>query len=187
MNFDFVDYRSDIQFIIHCIGLQGKDIIGAEVGLFRAESFCTILQNCSNVKMLYGIDNWKPYIDEIGPMPMEVEEKDIDLVKFIAYNNFKWSGETSRGTIIEKDSNDAVNDFEDYSLDFVFLDSYLSYEQALNDLNTWYNKVKVGGLFAGHDWSSMMVQDAVHTFRQENNIKEHMSCFGDTWIWKKDE
>lgn len=187
MNYDFVDYRSDVQFIVHCIGLHGKDLVGAEVGLFRAESFCTILQNCPNVKMLYGIDNWQPYTDYIGPVPMVVEQKDIDVVKFQAYNNFKWSGETDRGTIIEKDSNDAVNNFEHNSLDFVFLDSYLSYEQALDDLNTWYIKVKPGGLFAGHDWNSPQVQNAVETFRQENSITEHVSCFGDTWIWKKDE
>jgi len=187
MNYDFVDYRSDVQYIIHCISLHGNDLIGAEVGLFRCESFCTILQNCPNVKMLYGIDKWQPYVDYIGPTPMEVEEKDIDLVKFTAYNYFKWSGETDRGTIIEKDSNEAVKDFEDNSLDFVFLDSYLDYGQALDDLNTWYSKVKVGGLFSGHDWNSPQVQEAVYKFRQDNDITEHMSCYGDTWIWKRYE
>lgn len=187
MNYDFVDYRADIQFIIHCIGLQGKNIVGAEVGLFRAESFCTILQNCPNVSKLYGIDSWKPYTDYLGIGPMEVQEKDIDLVKFQAYHNFKWSGETDRGVILEQDSKDAVMTFDDNSLDFIFLDSYLAYEQALDDLNTWYNKVKPGGLFAGHDWNTMQVKEAVTTFRKDNNIEQNMSCYGDTWIWKKDE
>ena len=187
MNYDFVDYRADVQFIIHCIALHGDNIEGVEVGLFRAESFCTILQNCPNVKMLYGIDQWKPYTDYVGAMPMEVDEKSIELVKLQAQHNFNWSGEISRGKILNQDCNEAVKTFNNNSLDFVFLDAYIDYESILNDLNTWYSKVKPGGLFSGHDWNSPMVQHAVHEFRERNNINEHMSCYGDTWIWKKYE
>jgi len=185
MNYDFIDYRADVQFIIHAINLHGEDLVGAEVGVFRAESFCTILQNCPNVKKLYGIDSWQPYTDYVGAMPMEVDQKSIELVEIQALHNIKWSGEVERGEILKTTSKEAANKFDDESLDFVFLDAYIDYESTLSDLNTWYSKVAPGGLFAGHDWNSPTVQEAVQQFRHNNSIEQNISCYGDTWIWKK--
>ena len=56
--YNFVDALTDIRSAVLLIGLHGKDLIGLELGVFRAESHLTILQNCPNVKKLYGIDNW---------------------------------------------------------------------------------------------------------------------------------
>ena len=187
MNYNFIDHKSDIQYLIHAINLHGKNLVGAEVGLFRAESFCTMLQNCPNITKLYGIDNWQPYTDFIGTMPMEVDEKMIELVEIQAMHNFKWTGETQRGEILKMTSMEASKKIDDTSLDFVFLDAYIDQQSTINDLNTWYTKVKPGGLFSGHDWDSPTVVDCVTQFRKDNNIQTNLSCYGDTWIWKKDE
>ncbi len=40
------------------------------------------------------------------------------------------------------DSNEAAEYIDDDSLDFIFLDAYLTGEQAKNDLEVWYPKVK---------------------------------------------
>jgi hypothetical protein len=41
--YDFKDCKSDIQSIVHVINLLGKELVGAEIGVFRAVSFCTLL------------------------------------------------------------------------------------------------------------------------------------------------
>ena len=57
--------ETDISPLISAINIMGKNLTGLELGVFRAESFLTILHNCNNVKKLIGVDNWKPYEDFI--------------------------------------------------------------------------------------------------------------------------
>ena len=85
----------------------------------------------------------------------------------------------------EMDSDIAVNEFKDQSLDFIFLDAYISEEKAMSDIELWYPKVKRGGVFAGDDWGSRFVQIAVNNFREKNNIHHPMSTFNDNWVWIK--
>ena len=87
--------------------------------------------------------------------------------------------------IHEKDSTAALADFEDESLDFIFIDTYMTYEQAKADLESWYPKVKRGGIFAGHDWDSDQIQRAVHELRSAKRITNTLSTFDNTWIWYK--
>ena len=49
---------------------------------------------------------------------------------------------------------DAVNFFEDKSLDFVFIDASHEYEDVKNDIVSWLPKIKHGGILAGHDYWS---------------------------------
>jgi hypothetical protein len=55
--------------------------------------------------------------------------------------------------LIRKSSSDAVNDFEDESIDIVFIDANHSYESVKNDIDLWLPKVKTGGVLSGHDYS----------------------------------
>jgi predicted O-methyltransferase YrrM len=50
------------------------------------------------------------------------------------------------------------------SLDFVFIDSSHDYDSVLKDLIAWYIKVRVGGLFCGHDLNLTGVRDALNDF-----------------------
>jgi len=44
--------KADIHPLILAINTMGKNLIGLELGVYRAESFMTILHNCNNVKKL---------------------------------------------------------------------------------------------------------------------------------------
>lgn len=187
---NFIPTQTDIKSLIHAINFLGKDLIGAEVGIRRAESFCTILQNCPNVKLLHGIDKWKPYDDYIkeiydGSIAGSVSEQSVRLDRFIALNNIEFSGFAEKAIIHEGDCCDIVKTFEDNSLDFVFLDAYLTYEQILDDMVDWYRVVKPGGLFAGHDFYSNAVRMAVYAFRKLCNVGSPISIFDDVFVWKK--
>lgn len=49
-------------------------------------------------------------------------------------------------------SMEAVQKFENESLDFVFIDGSHEYEDIKNDIIFWLPKVKRGGILAGHDY-----------------------------------
>jgi SAM-dependent methyltransferase len=49
-------------------------------------------------------------------------------------------------------SQDAVHQFDDASLDFVFIDASHEYEDVKDDIRVWIKKVKPGGILAGHDY-----------------------------------
>ena len=105
-NYNFKDAQFDVKSLIHLFNLQGKDLIGLELGVLRAESFCSILQNCPNVKTLYGVDSWKPYTDILGE-PYSMTEQQQEMHKFTAQHLIKYSGLKDKAVIIEKDSVEA--------------------------------------------------------------------------------
>ena len=49
-------------------------------------------------------------------------------------------------------SMEAVNKFDDESLDFVFIDGSHEYKDIKDDIIHWLPKVKKGGVLAGHDY-----------------------------------
>ena len=195
--YNFVDALTDIRSVIHLIGLHGSNLIGLEVGVFRAESHCTILQNCPNVKKLYGIDNWKPYTDYLNPNDSNLPDKwqqvpinstnesEMELVEFTAKHNIKWSGESNRSELWKGNSEDLVQRCDDGTFDFIFLDAWLNYDQVLQELYDWYPKVKTGGLFIGHDYHCEVVRRAVEVFREDEDINKHMSTYDGTFVWRK--
>lgn len=71
--------------------------------------------------------------------------------------------------------------YENNSLDFVFLDAAHDYESVKKDLNAWLPKVKVGGVFAGHDIPYFEVFNAVNEFFGIENVRIQENC----WIYDK--
>jgi cephalosporin hydroxylase len=48
---------------------------------------------------------------------------------------------------------DAATQFEDESVDFVFIDAAHDFESVAKDIEAWYPKVRRGGTLAGHDYT----------------------------------
>lgn len=191
INYNFYNSKSDIQSLVHAINLHGEDLIGLELGVYKAESFCTLLHNCPNIKKLYGVDSWEPCVDYLrtpydASIPVAIiDKKHIEGAKLTAFHNIKFCNCNEKAVIIEKDLNEAIKEIDDSSLDFIFLDAYLDKEGVISQITNWYKKVKPGGLFAGHDWECSVVEEALHHFRKQNNITNSLSFFDNTWIWKK--
>jgi len=100
-------------------------------------------------------------------------------------HNIKYSGYADKAVIHKKDSNEAAQEFADNSLDFIFIDTYLTPQQAYNDLEVWYSKVKTGGIFAGHDYDCPDIQDAISLFRHNYSVTNRLSVYDNTWVWIK--
>ena len=190
MNYDFKNSLTDVRSVVHLIGMHGDNLIGLELGVDRAQSFCTLLQACPNIKHLTGIDNWEPYTDylrednEPGPSN-STGEAEMEIFEFMAHHHIRFSGEEDRSTIIKGNIEDLAITFPDEHFDFIFIDAWMTYEQALKELNDWYPKIKYGGLICGHDYKSHLIQRAVEEFREQNNITQHMSVYDSMCVWKK--
>ena len=88
----------------------------------------------------------------------------------------KHEGLSITDEFIEKMSMDALAQFPDNSLDFVYLDGNHQDPYIAQDINEWMKKVKPGGILAGHDYAHIKrvkwgVKEAVEKYAKENKLK----------------
>lgn len=160
--------------------IKRKKMIGLEIGCAEGETTKHLLSNFPSLK-LYGIDPYQKYIDWNG----------YNLNEDHMNRSFKLFEESikkykKRHILIQEYSDDVVSQFEDNSLDFIFIDGLHTYEQVLKDCRNYYSKVKSGGIFSGHDYRVISeVNRAVNEFAQEINITTILETEVDVWYWIK--
>jgi len=171
----------------HLINLMGDDVIYVETGVCKGGSICSIVQRCSNIKAAYGIDFYQPNTDEFETKKTyyDIDRQRNNYQR--AKNLIQTSGHKDKITLILEDVSVAKDYFEDNSIDFLFLDHYLNESDVELCLVEWYNKVKIGGYFSGHDWVYPGVNTPIKEFREKYNISSPLSVFGAEWVWKKEE
>ena len=177
-NYDFREIFTNSKSVIHAINMHGDNLIGAEIGVWQAENLCVMADNCYSIKHIYGIDNWLPHTQCDGRV---VDQKQIEMQKFIAYHNVNWCNSKEKITLIDSNSQAAADQFDDGYFDFIFLDIAETYDQAIYHMNIWDSKVKDGGLIIGHDWYQEPIRNAVLEFYNNKKI----SSYDNTWVLKK--
>jgi hypothetical protein len=124
--------------------------VGAEIGTAHGRYAEWMFSKIKGLK-LSCIDPWVPY-------PRYVEMCDSEG-KQIYEDMFENAQKRLMGkdvTFIRKYSIDAVKDFPDGSLDFVYIDANHTFEYVIADISEWERKVRKGGIVAGHDyWNSI--------------------------------
>ena len=148
---------------------------GVEVGVDRGYFSEVLCKDNPNLH-LYGVDPWMyGTFPEGNPYRMTQRYFDgcyEEAVKRLAQYNC---------TIIKRTSMDALSEFEDNSLDFVYIDANHSEPFISQDITEWYKKLKVGGILSGHDYIQPArrgrkdfvcnVIDATQRFTKEKNIR----------------
>lgn len=122
--------------------------VGAEIGV-KEGLFSEII--CQAGLKLYGIDPYLIYEDYVEPETHESLNQAMDraTARLKKYDF----------TPIRKTSMDAVIDFPDESLDFVYIDGNHSFKFVTEDILEWSKKIKPGGIIAGHDYVYMPRRD----------------------------
>lgn len=141
------------------------ELVGIEVGVLKAENMYTILENCPNVKMIYGVDPFKEHTDYQTKRTKEQMKK---YEKIALENLSEFEG---RYSIVKKDSKTAAKDFQDESIDFILLDGDHTYNGIKADLQAYYPKLKKGGNMFVHDTNHEDVMRAIVEFRYENKMR----------------
>jgi hypothetical protein len=159
--------------------MQGE-LTGLEIGVLKAENMVTILENCENVKMIYGIDPFKEHMD----YDTKRTKEQMKAYEKLALENL--SGFEGNYRIIKKTSKAAAKDFgKDEQFDFILLDGDHTYNGIKNDLKLYYPLLKKGGHMFVHDTNCEDVINAVLDFKNENKLRmplNHSKNFISFWI-----
>jgi len=134
-------YRNDLPGFFKEMGYK----VGVEIGALRGEfteKFCQV-----GLKM-YAVDPWS-YYKNYRRHPKEAPMEEI-------YQEAKNRLAPYDCTLIKKTSMEALEDFEDNSMDFVYIDGNHSIRYIVEDIYEWYRKIKPGGVIAGHDYELLM-------------------------------
>lgn len=144
--------RNDLAMLFSELGFRAGVEIGTEKGEY-AEVICQ-----ENPEMLlYCIDPWTCYDGNLG-YKEEVTQEMFDSFRQEARERLA----TYRCELIQDYSMPASKRFEDNSLDFVYIDGNHRLEYVIQDIVEWSQKVKIGGVVAGHDYIRYTKQQHSH-------------------------
>lgn len=178
---DFYKFdNSEVGSLVYSYNQLGDNIVGAEIGAYRAQCSCCILQKCENIKKMYLVDPYQPHYDKI--QNLFFDEKEMEFVKTTAYHNIKWSGYQHKAEFLECSEEDAANKIKDNSLDFVYFDAWIDIDTIGEKIHRWESKVRPGGIFSGHDWVYLPVREKLIEYRGSKKILN----VNNTWMWYKD-
>jgi len=139
------------------VGVLPDEATFVEVGSWKGKSiaFLTVEIINSGKKIdIFSIDTWKGSSEH---------SEDADVVNDRLYDLFLSNIKPIEDHItpIRKPSIEAAKDFNDDSIEIVFIDAAHEYEPVKEDINAWLPKVRKGGLIAGHDYLLPSVKKAV--------------------------
>lgn len=104
-----------------------------------------------------------------------------------ATNNLKPLTDLGVVKLIKGYSLDVVKNYEDGSLDFIFIDGSHFYDDVKADIEAWLPKLKPNGIIGGHDYgkkddNAAGVEQAVNEIFGKENVVIHEST---SWIYSK--
>ena len=144
--------------------------VGAEIGTERGIFAKLICLNIPGVK-LYCVDPWLAYKGYREHVSQEkLDGFYLETIERMAPYDC---------TLIRKTSVEAARDFDDGSLDFVYIDSNHRLDHVIADLHAWEPKVKRQGVISGHDFLRRKnpqryqchVVEAVYAYTQSYRIE----------------
>ena len=144
----------------------------AEIGSF--EGISTLLFS-KFVDTVYSIDYYDYKVPETGRIP------EHDLSFQIAERMFLERTKDIKNIVkIRKKSMEAVRDFQDRSLDAVYIDGEHDEESVREDIKEWRKKVKFGGYLMGHDYYLPYIQETL----KEQGLYYQTVAPDSSWIVK---
>lgn len=183
--------RDQLANLLAELGLNKGAEIGVEQGVYAE-----ILLKANPKLLLYCIDAWKSHR---GYRDHTNQDK---LERFYAYTVDRLYNLNAK--IVRAFSMDAIREFADESLDFVYIDANHDFPHVTEDIFHWSKKVRKGGIIAGHDYvkrkneaAHVHVKQVLHGYTDAYNIKPWFVLGTDekkegeirdetrTWMWVK--
>jgi len=143
-----------------------KQIVGAEIGVCLAASTEHFMKNVPNIVKYYAIDSYPTYIDWNGADFNEERQSLMKQYAFDALQPYK-----DKIEFVYKDSVEFAQTIGDETLDFIFIDGDHSYEGFLKDLQTYFTKIKVGGIVSGDDITLNAINEGLKEFFKDKNVE----------------
>lgn len=149
---------------------------GAEIGVFKGEF---TEKFCRAGLTMYAIDPWMAY-KGAGRTEQHQEKQDAQFEETVERLS------SYDCTILRKTSMEALAYIKDSELDFVYIDGDHSFRHIAADLVEWSQKVRKGGIIAGHDYFNT----APHASNVICHVKAVVDAYADVydlnfWIFGK--
>jgi predicted O-methyltransferase YrrM len=143
---------------------------GVELGVAAGDFSERILKR-SKCEHLYSIDMWA------GDRGHNIEQYRETITRLAPYR--------TRNSILRMRFDEALELFDDHSLDFVYVDGY-AHDGELNGqtFREWFPKLRAGGIISGDDYHAdwPLVVAAVDAFIAENRLELHViECSEEAW------
>ena len=174
-----IDVKSDIGLALNKIGVT----TGIEIGVRRGgNSRQLILGNSLFSKGKFvALDCWQEVSDEPTFNDKSYATGELDNQYNMVVNMFSAYPFVE---VVRDFSVEGSERFEDGYFDFVYLDAAHDYRNVSKDLQSWWPKLKSGGILSGHDYFSdhrvwrgvpVGVYEAVADFCKEKGTEVHHS------------
>lgn len=141
---------------------------GAEIGVEQG-AYSEVLLKANPDLFLFGVDAWQAY------RGYRDHTRQTKLDTFYETTMLRLMPYRHRVELIRKFSMDAVKDFADNSLDFVYIDANHDFMNAAQDIHYWSKKVHPGGIVSGHDYIKRR-DEAAHV-----HVKQVMQAYTDAY------
>jgi len=141
--------NDDLEFIHNILSsIATNNMLCIEIGSWKGAStaiIADILKKYNN-SYLYCIDHWEGNLN--------TWQKDVvkgNNIYDLFIHNMDLLNLLDVIKIIKSDSETAIKNFENNSIDFIFIDGDHTYNVFKNDTMLYWDKLKVGGIICGHD------------------------------------
>ena len=164
--------RTDLAQLYNTLGFK----VGAEIGVQRGRHARLMFDNIEGLK-LYCIDPWMAY--------NRIKQEKMEGV----FKNCQRRLEGCNVEFMKMTSMEAVSHFDDFSLDFVYIDGLHEFDSVMRDVMHWARKVRPGGIVAGHDYYPFYqggVIPAIDAYTRAHNINDFYITTADdypSWFW----
>lgn len=176
--------RYELPFVLNSMNLVGEGVeLGVQLGHYSASILAAWHGACLN-----SVDPWREFPQTEYEDASNVSQVEQDRIFNEATARLEAFG--SRSRVLRMTSQEAAPLFRAGQLDFVYIDAQHHYEAARDDIETWYPKVRKGGILAGHDYLEgereagyFGVKRAVDEFVARRGLRLVVSAEGDWPSW----
>ncbi len=156
-----------------------SDTVMVEIGCYRGASTELFALHC---KKIYAIDPWSKVIEgkyvnvsrATRKMPQQVEAENTFMNRAAKHSNIN---------PIKDFSYNVYDQFENNSLDLVYVDGHHSGRAVYEDVLHWFPKLKTGGVMAGHDFQMGQIKRVVDSITDV--IKSRKRYRDGSWAFVK--
>ena len=145
-----------------------ESLIGVEIGVETGFHAKNLLDTIDNISKLYLIDPYEEYQDD--RILRSYSSVKPSYLKF--KENLK-SFPKDKSIFIKKKSLDALDEIPD-EINFVYIDGNHSYDIVKAEIESYYKKLRIGGLLGGDEWNYSRfpgVSKAINEFIKKNQLE----------------
>lgn len=162
--------RVELGELLNRRGLLGCAV---EVGVKRGEFSAELLGSWRG-RHLISVDPWSTTDPDDYVDVANVEQAEHDA--FLRETTERLAPFSGRSTIWRQTGDEAAERIPHHSLDLVYLDARHDRESVARDLDAWTDKVRPGGVIAGHDYLDGVLPEG--DFGVRSAVDEHFARRG---------